>query len=137
MTDTQGNEPPQQPPQKHQKSADRPGNEWLEPGPTNAQLIYILYFLAFVVGITAIIGVILAYVNRGKAGSYVESHYTWLIRTFWIGILFSVISFVLSIVFIGFLLAVATVIWVVIRLVKGLQALGRGEPIADPQTWWI
>ncbi|MGI9402662.1 MAG: DUF4870 family protein [Rhizobiaceae bacterium] len=110
---------------------------WLEPGRNNAQLIYILYFLSFVIGITVLIGLIMAYLNRGRAGEIVETHYTWLIRTFWIGLLYSMISFVLTIALIGFFLMFAVVIWVVIRLVKGLQLLGRGEPVPDTQTWWI
>ena len=35
----------------------------------------------------------------GRAGGYVESHYTWLIRTFWIGLLYSIIGAALSLVF--------------------------------------
>lgn len=137
MTDTQGSDPAGKPSNQPQKGSAQQGNDWLEPGASNVQLIYILFFLGFVVGITAIVGVILAYVNRGKTNDYVETHYTWLIRTFWIGVLFSVISVVLSIVAIGILLGIATFIWLVIRLIKGLQALGRNEPIANPLTWWI
>lgn len=110
---------------------------WFDAGPKNAQLIYILYFVSVIVGLTAIVGVIMAYMNRGKAGGYVETHYTWLIRTFWIAVLFSVISFILAFIGIGFLLMVAVFIWAIVRLIKGIQRLSRGEPIADPQTWWI
>lgn len=110
---------------------------WFDAGPKNAQLIYILFFLSIFVGLTSIIGVVMAYLNRGKAGGYVETHYTWLIRTFWIALLFSLISAVLIFVGIGFLLMIAVFVWAIVRLVKGIQRLGRGEPIADPQTWWI
>ena len=117
--------------------ASRETDKWLEPGKTNAQIIYILYFVSFLIGISALIGVVIAYINRGKAGGFVESHYTWLIRTFWIALLGSFVSLLLFIVGIGFLLMFAVAIWAIIRLVKGLQALGRNEPIPDPQTWWI
>ena len=41
-------------------------NEWLAPTQKNVQLIYGLYLLGFVFGgIPAIIGVVLAYMNRG------------------------------------------------------------------------
>jgi uncharacterized membrane protein len=127
MTDPQNTPPPM----------PRETDKWLEPGPQNALVIYVLFLLSFVVGITGIIGVVLAYLNRGKAGGFVETHYTWLIRTFWIGLLFSVISFVLAIAFIGFLLMIAVAVWVIIRLVKGVMALNKNEPIPDPTTWWI
>ncbi len=115
----------------------RETDKWLEPGKTNAQVIYILYLVGFIVGITALAGLVIAYMNRGKAGGFVETHYTWLIRTFWISLLFSLVSALLIVVAIGFVGMIATAVWVLVRLVKGLQALGRNEPVANPLTWWI
>ena len=126
MTDTQPTPPPQ-------RETDR----WLEPGKTNIQVIYVLYLASMVVGITSIIGVVIAYMNRGKAGGWIESHYTWAIRTFWMGILYSLIAAVLMIVGIGFLLVIAVAIWAIIRIVKGLQKAARDEAIDDPETWLI
>ncbi len=107
----------------------------MDPGTQNAQLIYVLYLVGFLVGITTIVGLVLAYINRGKAGGIVDSHYTWLIRTFWIGFLYSVIGAILTFVLIGILVLLATFIWMIIRLVTGLQKLNRGEPIANPLSW--
>lgn len=42
---------------------------WFDPGPANVQAIYILYLAGFVVGITAIVGLVMAYMNRGRAGA--------------------------------------------------------------------
>lgn len=117
--------------------APRQTDRWLEPGPGNVQVIYVLYLVGFVIGITVLIGVVIAYLNRGKAGGWVESHYTWLIRTFWIGLLFGFVSILLMFLVIGFLTALATVIWVIVRVVVGLQAVGRGEPIRNPQSWML
>ena len=115
----------------------RQTDRWLDPGPTNVQVIYILYLAGLVIGISGIGGIILAYMNRGKAGGFVESHYTWLIRTFWIGLLYALISFMLMLVFIGFILMFAVAVWFIVRCIMGLQALGRGEPIKNPQSWLI
>ncbi|MEM5500095.1 hypothetical protein WNY59_00685 [Ahrensia kielensis] len=113
-------------------------DDWLGAGPKNAQLIYILFLASFLLsGIPAIIGLVMAYMNRGKAGGFTETHYTWLIRTFWIGLLYSLIAAILIFVMIGMFVAIAVAIWAVIRVVKGLMALGRNEPIPDPQSWWI
>ncbi len=117
--------------------APRQTDRWLEPGATNVQVIYACYLLGFVVGITPLIGIVLAYMNRGKAGGWVESHYTWAIRTFWIGILYGLISLVLAFVLIGFLLSLAVAVWVIVRVVVGFQAAGRGEPIRNPESWLI
>ncbi|MDG4900100.1 hypothetical protein EOA60_03315 [Mesorhizobium sp. M1A.F.Ca.IN.020.06.1.1] len=118
-------------------SGSRQTDRWLEPGQTNALVIYILYLASLVVGVTGIIGIVLAYINRGKAGGYVESHYTFLIRTFWIGLLYALISVVLMMLAIGFLLMFAVAVWFIVRCILGLQALQRGEPIRDPQSWLL
>jgi uncharacterized membrane protein len=83
------------------------------------------------------IGLVLAYVDRGKTSGVYVSHYRYLIRTVWIGILFFVISFLLSFVGIGLLTFIATGIWYVIRCVKGLVLALREEPIPNPGTWLV
>jgi uncharacterized membrane protein len=120
-----------------QPSAQRQTDRWLEPGSTNVQVIYILYLAGLVIGISGLVGIVIAYVNRGKAGGWVETHYTWAIRTFWIGLLYGVISILLMFVAIGFLLAFATAVWFIVRCIVGLQAVGRGEPIRNPESWMI
>ncbi len=117
----------------------RPGaaDRWLEPGANNIQLIYVLYLVGFVVGITAVVGIVLAYLNRGKSEGWVETHYTWAIRTFWIGVLFAAVSVLLMIIGIGFVLLLAAGVWVVVRTVVGLQAVSRGDPIRNPESWML
>lgn len=115
----------------------RQTDRWLEPGPTNALVIYILYLLGLVIGISGLAGLVIAYINRGKANAYVESHYTFLIRTFWIGLLYALVSVVLMIVGIGFLLMLAVAVWFIARCVIGMQAVQRGQPVRDPQSWLL
>jgi len=116
----------------------RTTDRWLEPGPTNVQVIYGLYLAGLVVGITALAAIVIAYLNRGKAAEpWVESHYTWAIRTFWIGLLYFFVSMLLMLVAIGFLLALASTIWFIARCVIGLQKASRGEPIDRPDSWML
>ncbi|MEQ8480993.1 MAG: hypothetical protein RIC18_10065 [Hoeflea sp.] len=112
----------------------RQTDRWLEPGKTNLQVIYILYLASFFIGISGIVGIVLAHLNKGKSAPWIESHYTWAIRTFWLGLLGSVISFVLMFVVIGMLTIFLVAIWVIVRVVIGLQKLGRNEPIDNPQS---
>ncbi len=120
-----------------QPGPTRRTDRWLEPGETNVQVIYILYLVGLVIGVSALAGIVIAYMNRGKAGGWVETHYTWLIRTFWIGLLYSLVSAVLMLAAIGFLLIFAVVIWFIVRCIIGMQALGRREPINNPESWII
>lgn len=126
MTEQQPNQP-----------APRQTDRWLDPGPLNMQVIYVLYLAGFVIGVSTLIGLVLAYINRGKAGGWIDTHYTWAIRTFWIALLGGLVSMLLMIVAVGFLLAIAVAIWVIVRIVIGLQLVSRGEPVRNPQSWWI
>lgn len=106
-----------------------------ESNPGNANLIYILYLVGLVVGVTQLIGVVMAYINRDSAPPWLQTHYQFQIRTFWIGLLMVVVGGLLSVVLVGLLLLLFWVVWLIARCVKGMQALSRGEPHPDPATW--
>lgn len=111
---------------------------YLAPGGDNVKLIYILYLASAVIGVTILVGLVIAYINRGDAaGTWAESHYTYQIRTFWIGLLYSCISVVLMIIGIGFLLIIAVAVWGIVRCVRGLQWSASETAVPDPQTWMV
>ena len=103
---------------------------------TMSLIVYILYFGAYFVGITAIVGVIIAHVQKGSSGDPIlESHYDFQIRTFWIGLLYAIVGFVLMFVLIGFLVWLWAFIWSLIRNIKGILALNENRRIANPHSW--
>ncbi len=104
---------------------------------SNANIIYILYLVGFVTGgITTLIGVVMAYINQGEAPDWVKSHYRFQIRTFWISILYSVVGSILIVALgLGLLILLFTVVWFIVRCIKGINAISRGEAISDPATW--
>ncbi len=107
-----------------------------DPG-KSATLIYILYLVGIIVPVVPIVAVVLAYIYRKDMTGWLESHNTYQIRTFWMGLLYGIIALVLMLVLIGWLVYIAIIIWLVVRCVKGLQAVSRREPIPDPQTWMV
>tara|TARA_R110002096_G_scaffold105345_8_gene231901 strand:+ start:1726 stop:2076 length:351 start_codon:yes stop_codon:yes gene_type:complete len=100
-----------------------------------ARLVYILYLAGVVVPLTPVIGVVMAYLDRGEAQPWVASHHTFQIRTFWLSWLFVFIAFVLSFVAIGMLLFPVILVWYIIRCVKGLDAASQGKAISEPGSW--
>jgi len=110
-------------------ATDRPGS------PDTARIIYILYLVGFATGITLLIGVIMAYVNKDDAPDWLRSHYDFQIRTFWIGLLYCVLGGILSIVFIGFLVLLFWAVWLIVRVVKGFKYLEQRQPVPDVKTW--
>ena len=102
---------------------------------SQAKAIYVLYAISVFFAVTAIVGVVLAYLARGDAPNWLASHYRFQIRTFWLLVLFSVIGGLLTVVAIGFLVLFATAVWLIIRCVKGWRHLDRLEPVENVETW--
>ena len=48
-----------------------------------------------------------------------------------------VVSVLLMFLAIGFVLAFAVAVWFIVRCIIGIQALQRGEPIKNPESWLI
>lgn len=101
----------------------------------NAKVVYILYLGGILIGLLALIGVIIAYVSRNDSGGWVNDHYRFQIRTFWIGLLYMVVSGAATVIVIGWVLFLATLVWWIVRCVKGLQCVSRSEPYPNPGTW--
>lgn len=110
--------------------------------PTEKQKNYLLVtYIVFAVGlftagVVTLAGVVMAYIKRDEyKNTLYESHVTFLIRTFWISLLYGVISFILSFIGIGIILGILTTIWYVIRIVKGFVTFMDNKPINNPETW--
>lgn len=98
-------------------------------------IISLLYLGSYFTGFSGLVGIVLAHVWQGEnKEEWAASHFTYLIRTFWIGFVASMISFVLMLVLIGFLLLPAVMLWVGVRSVMSLIKAQRKEPMPDPNT---
>jgi len=96
-----------------------------------ATAVYALQAAGFLFGITWLVAVIVDYVKRDDArGSWLESHFSWQIRTFWWGLLWGVISGVLLLVLVGYLVLVANAAWIIYRIVKGWLRLAERREVS-------
>ena len=85
-------------------------------------------------GLVGIIGLIVAYVKRGDAaGTWLQSHYRWLIRTFWFSILWNIVGWLALVTLIGIPIAIgiwiAVTIWVLYRLIRGYVLFKDSKPV--------
>jgi uncharacterized membrane protein len=111
------------------------------PSLTPTHIMYALHLLApFTFLILAVVALIIGMVNREHVqGSWLDSHYSWLSRTFWWGLLWSVVAWgaylLLTALTLGlgaiifWLLPAAVVVWYVYRVVRGLLSLNALKPI--------
>jgi uncharacterized membrane protein len=101
-----------------------------------AKLVYILYLVGLVTGgVTGLVGVVMAYINRNDAPEWLQTHYRFQIRTFWIGLLYVFLGMLLAIVLIGYFILLFYVVWLIVRCVKGIQMLDKNEAYPKPTSW--
>ena len=97
---------------------------------TITTVVYALQAVGFFIGLTWIVAVVINYVKRDDArGTWLESHFTWQIRTFWWGLLWAVIGAILFLVVVGWFVLIADAIWIIYRIVKGWLNLAEGKPV--------
>lgn len=89
---------------------------------------------AFLTGWPSIIAVIINYVKRSDVrGTFLDSHFSWQIRTFWWALLWALLAGLLIMTVVGiplaWVIAVATGIWVLYRIARGWLALLSRKPM--------
>jgi uncharacterized membrane protein len=103
-----------------------------------AHFLYLMHGLApFTAWLLAVVAMIVGIATRGNVrGTWVESHYSWLSRTFWWGLLWiaiaGVITVILWITIIGIVIAwlpfTILFFWYLYRVIRGWLHLNDGKP---------
>lgn len=104
---------------------------------STAKLIYILLIVSTIVGITGIIGLIMAYVFKDESADWLQTHYRFQIRTYWIGLLYLAIGLVTLGINIGVFILMFTFVWMIIRCSKGLKQLESEQPVMNLESWFF
>lgn len=89
---------------------------------------------AFLTGWPSIIAVIVNYIKRNDVrGTYLDSHFSWQLRTFWYAVLWGLVLFVLAMTIVGLIIAwpgaIALGIWIIYRIVRGWINLASRDPM--------
>ena len=99
--------------------------------------------------IFSIAGLVMAYLKRSDYDNTIyESHMTYIVQTFWIGFLYTVISFIIHFIitfihfnvffsFASFLLIPLTALWYIIRIIKGFVYFYDNKAIKNSKTWFF
>ncbi len=102
-------------------------------GPTETSLqrlaliVYVLQAASFLTsGLTLFAGVIINYVRREDVeGTWLESHFRWQIRTFWLTLVWGTVGAITTIFLVGWAILTATLLWLIYRIVKGWVLLSE------------
>ncbi len=108
-----------------------PDDEKMRSLKTLTLVVYVLFALGYLTGgATAIAGIIINYLKLDEvAGTWLESHFRWQIRTFWFGLLWATIGGITIFIVIGFAILFANFCWVIYRIVKGWLDLNDNKPV--------
>jgi uncharacterized membrane protein len=93
-----------------------------------------LVVTAFLTGWPSIIAVIMNYVKRSEAaGTFLDSHFSWQLRTFWFALLWVVIGWLMIVTIIGAVIGVPILlgvgVWVLYRIARGWINLANRKPM--------
>lgn len=98
--------------------------------------LYLAHAVSFIfsLGLFSFLPLIVNYLKRGDTeGTFVRSHHTWQIRSFWWYLLWMVVGMVLFMTFIGIPLAwlvwIGAWLWKAYRLLKGIIDLNANKPM--------
>lgn len=107
----------------------------LDPKETYAKIIYVLYPLSLFLPLAAVVGVVMAYMSRSDAPEWIQVHYGFQIRTFWIGLLFFILAAITLPFLFGWALFLFYLVWLIGRCLNGFMAMNRKEAIGNPESW--
>jgi uncharacterized membrane protein len=102
---------------------------------STVKVIYILYLVGLAAGVTSIVGLVMAYLNQGKGPAWIETHYRFQIRTFWILLLYGLVALLLTFAVVGVILWPLLLLWYIVRCVKGLTLSEKRAPYPSPASW--
>jgi uncharacterized membrane protein len=103
-----------------------------------ANILYLLHLLApFTAWLLAVVAIIVGMATRDRVrGTWIDSHFSWLSRTFWWGILWiailGIVTLVLVLTVIGiplaWLLWAILFVWYLYRVIRGWILLNDRKP---------
>lgn len=115
---------------------------------TLAHVIYGLYLfgclstmtwwlpIASLITLSFLVGIVLAHVRQADArGTWLASHYRWQIRTFWFGLVWTLVAWILIATIIGALIGgpmlLALTVWLIYRVLRGWLLLNDGKAVPN------
>ena len=114
-------------------STTDPAAQRLQSLRTITMVVYALQAAFFMFGVSALVAIIINYVKKDDVqGTWLESHFRWQIRTFWIALAWAGFALLTLLLLVGYPLLIACGVWVIYRIVKGWLNLIDGKAMYLP-----
>lgn len=101
------------------------------------KIVYISLLVGLFFWPATIMAITLAhfYKVRDENPEWLASHYTFQQYTFYFGLIYVVGGILLSSVYIGLVILLWGIVWIIIRVAKGLKAVYQQQPIPNPRQF--
>lgn len=103
-----------------------------------AHILYLLHGLApFTAWLLAVAAIVVGLMHRDEVrGTFIETHYSWLSRTFWWGLLHIVIAGIITFILVATVVGIVVAwvpytllfLWYLYRVIRGWLLLNDGKP---------
>jgi uncharacterized membrane protein len=106
-------------------------------------IIAILYLASWVTGsVAGIVGGVLAFVWKNEPHeAWVGTHYEYLINTFWIALIGTIVGVLLTVTIILSIIGIPLIfgvgIWTTVRSIMSLMNAQKQQPMPNPGSWGI
>ncbi|MCR4287195.1 MAG: hypothetical protein NUW09_04185 [Deltaproteobacteria bacterium] len=101
-------------------TVDKNQQENLESAKNLTKTVYILQAVGFFTVVPSIVAIFINHLKFSEVeGTWLESHFTWQMRTFWYSLFWAFFGLLTVFFVIGFFILLADYIWVIYRITKG------------------
>jgi uncharacterized membrane protein len=105
--------------------------------PGYARLVYAGLLAGLLVPGLNVVAAVLAYLSRGTGDAVFQSHVKNQLHIFFKSVIYVFIGWLLTWYLFGVLIIMATVIWYILRIAKGLKSLAANQPAENPESWLL
>ncbi len=93
-------------------------------------ITYFLHALGVFFFLPLLAGFIILYLKKEDVkGTWLESHFRWLSRTFWFYMLWLTIGIILTMLIVGIFILAINHIWLIYRIIKGWLVLNEHKQV--------
>lgn len=110
-------------------SLDQATDDLFGASPFNAMLVWSSFLVGFFVPIMPFIGVVFAYINRGRSDPGLRTHYDAAITTFWVTLILGFVGGLLTWILIGFPILFFLAVWTIWRSIRGMMKANSRRPM--------
>lgn len=100
-----------------------------------AKAVYLMLVIGIAVGLLGIIAVVTATIYKKSAPEWLQTHFRFQVRTFWVGTVLMILGVISLYLLVGYFVLFLAALWIAVRCIRGLIFVSKGLPHPNPTGW--